>query len=135
MSEYPEMYRPIDYADISAHKDVERERAIRLYCTQHGQAWCLQVRAPEKLSNFREGKAFYIATATLLREDMIALRDVLTASLGEAPHTSKSRKAWRAKAAEILATFDALDESTQVSDAIEVQDCIALLREALKTNA
>lgn len=61
-----------------------RERAIRLYCTNSGQAWLLQVRTPVSRADGSEGKAAIAAGATLLRDDMIALRDAITALLIDA---------------------------------------------------
>lgn len=46
--------------------------------------WALQVRAPITLANGREGNDFVIATATLNRDDLLALRGAIDASLAEA---------------------------------------------------
>jgi hypothetical protein len=80
-----ELYRPIEHAEIRSVKDVPRETAIRLYCTQsyEGGRWSLQVRAPETLANGREGMKFIIACASLDRDAMAALRDAIETQLAE----------------------------------------------------
>ena len=62
-------------------KDVPREKAIRLYCEMHGQAWNLQIRGPQILDNYEEGKAFMVSSAILTRADLEALRDAISTAL------------------------------------------------------
>lgn len=126
-----DMYKKIAHADIQSCKDVPREKAIRLYCTQNDQAWCLQVRAPERLANQQEGKSFYIASAGLYRSEMIALRDAITTSLaGE----MGSDEPWTEGAARVLAKFDALSDDDQVDEHVDVQECLRLLRTAVEAH-
>lgn len=90
-----DLYRVV-YARAQAVKDVPRESAVRLYCTQNGSAWCLQVRAVQGLGlgGYREGKAFFVSSASLDVEDLRALRDACDALLNEcaAPTPSADQK-------------------------------------------
>jgi hypothetical protein len=83
-----DFYRPIEHIRTFKSQDSDsRERAIRLYCTQVGGSWALQVRSPMSLGSGgygREGKDFIIAGATLGLDDMRALRDAIDAFLTEA---------------------------------------------------
>jgi hypothetical protein len=67
---------------------------IRLYCSQSGVTWNLQIRANLRLkSRYGVAKGFYIATAPLSEDDMRALRDKIDAYLDEAAELSHpSRK-------------------------------------------
>jgi hypothetical protein len=78
-----EFYRHSYRAGAKKVSGVEREQAVRLYCIQHAEAWSLQVRGPEHLANGREGKAFFVATANLLVDDLRALRDAIDEHLRE----------------------------------------------------
>jgi len=67
----------------SASKDlstIDKEHCVRVYRTQSraykGGRWHLQLRGPRKTG-------FMIASASLGREDMEALRDALSAALAE----------------------------------------------------
>lgn len=92
-----DLWRPVAHATAdkaSAH--VARERGVRLYCTRSGSfvgadnaRWSLQVRAPIKLGSGREGKDFIISTASIGPEDMVALRDMITAELEEAGYLKR----------------------------------------------
>ncbi len=79
--------RKVRCADVSrVNPDIPREREVRVYCVQSGpdSAWCLQVRAPLKTANGREGKDFMVASANYLsREDMMAIRDAINAELAQ----------------------------------------------------
>lgn len=73
-----------DVAELTA--GPEKGRMVRLYCTQHGEAWQLQVRGPLSVGggfSGRDGQDFVIAGAKLYRDDLIALRDALTEHLKE----------------------------------------------------
>jgi hypothetical protein len=72
-----DLYRVLEHVDIRKCRSVGREPAVRFYCIQRGGAWNLQVRAPITLDNGREGKDFIIATASIYREDLLALRDAI----------------------------------------------------------
>ena len=77
-------YKPVEYADAKKVNNVERERAIRLYCTQRGYSWLLQVRAPMTLgTGNKEGKDFIVSGATLDKATMLELRDAIDAILAE----------------------------------------------------
>jgi hypothetical protein len=79
-----DFYRPVAIpiaTHIRAVSRVEREKAVRLYCVQHGQAWALQIRAPLTLRSGAEGKDFLVAHAALTREELVALRDAIDAHL------------------------------------------------------
>lgn len=81
-----DFYRPLPFVNIiKADKklDYEREGGIRLYCTQAGTAWALQVRDWIRLANGRKGKDFIIATASMSREDLLALRTAIDETLAE----------------------------------------------------
>ena len=60
-------YHKIEDIRLYKHNDVEKERAIRLYCVSARQSWNLQIRAPLGVGNFglKDGKDFIIATASL----------------------------------------------------------------------
>ena len=62
---------------------AERERVVRLYCSQHGQMWELQIRGPNSTGPFgtKDGKSFVIANASLNRNELIWLRDIITEAL------------------------------------------------------
>lgn len=91
-----DFYRPIERVRTYKANDVEnRERGIRLFCTQSGSMtgnpkhwhWTLQVRSPMTLGTSgygKEGRDFVIAGAPLGLDDMRALRDAITAMLKEA---------------------------------------------------
>lgn len=70
-----EFHLPLTYVEASKHRDVPRERALRLYCTQYGALWSLQIRTPVRLDNGRDGQDFIISTASLDRDSLAALRD------------------------------------------------------------
>ncbi|MFA4971482.1 MAG: hypothetical protein WC683_02635 [bacterium] len=72
-----EFYRPINYAEVASNRDAQREKAIRLYSTQHGAAWNLQIRSPLTKSNGQDGAVFMIATASLNRAEMMALAEAI----------------------------------------------------------
>lgn len=79
-------YRPLNQARaFKADQHVEREKAIRLYSTQFGSGWELQVRCPLGIgfAGLRDGKDFVIAGASLGVEQMKELRDSITAMLKE----------------------------------------------------
>jgi hypothetical protein len=84
-----EFYRPLNgtVPRIRVHKCDQRdgriERAIRLYCTQHGQAWNLQIRSPLGIgyAGMTDGKDDVIANANLYREDLLALRAAIDEAL------------------------------------------------------
>lgn len=61
----------------------EKGRAVRLYCQQHGSVWNLQVLGPLGIGGLglRDSNDFIIATASLDKESMLALRDAITAHL------------------------------------------------------
>jgi hypothetical protein len=68
-------------SNIRAVDGVERESAIRAYCEMSNAAWVFQVRGPMRLRNGREGKDFVVATATLERDELLALRDAINCFL------------------------------------------------------
>lgn len=74
-----DFFRPVSSVEIRGHDmQADRESGVRAYCYMAGAAWNLQLRAPLTLRNGRPGKDFMIATATLEKPDMVALRDTLT---------------------------------------------------------
>ena len=77
-----DLYRPVP-SRIGVVKNVERESAVRLYCEQSCASWCLQVRGPMRLQGGREGRDFIVASSSLDRDDLRALRDAIDAYLGE----------------------------------------------------
>lgn len=64
---------------------IDQAPAVRLYSTQHLTAWNLQVFCP--LMNGFGGtcpsKTFIVATASMSRADLVAVRDAITAALEE----------------------------------------------------
>jgi hypothetical protein len=83
--------RVIDHVDIGKYNHGEtRDRGIRLYCTAsaatHGgdnARYALQIFAPMKLANGREGRDYMIATASLSPRDLVALRAELDLAIAE----------------------------------------------------
>lgn len=87
-----QFYRPLKYIEATKHrpKDMpDRERAIRLYCTQSGSRWTLQLRTPVKLDNGRDGVDFIVAGASLDRDALMALRDACDRLLADDPGGAK----------------------------------------------
>jgi hypothetical protein len=76
------LYRPA-HTSIGKVNDVERESAIRMYCSQSGTTWTLQVRGPFRHHGGHgdEGKDFIVASASLSRADLLALRRAIDAEL------------------------------------------------------
>mgnify|MGYP001590973320 CR=1 FL=1 len=64
------------------------QRGIRLYCSQFGSAWELQLHSPMGLGSHGagNGKRSINVDATLTREDMIALRNAINAELLQENH-------------------------------------------------
>lgn len=82
--------RLVDHVDIGKYNHAEtRDRGIRLYCTAsaevHGDdaRYALQVFAPMKLASGQEGRDYIIATASLSRRDLVALRAEVDAAIAE----------------------------------------------------
>ena len=71
-----QLYRRVS-TRINAVDGVDRESGVRAYCEQTDSVWAIQVRGPMRLRSGREGKDFIVATATLEREQMVALRDAI----------------------------------------------------------
>ena len=82
-----DLYRILPRVHIfkADQRDGRIEKAFRLYCTMHGQAWELQVRGPMGIGNLgmHQGKDDIIASASLSVDDMRALRDQISAILRE----------------------------------------------------
>lgn len=79
-------YTPIDHARaFKVDATTEREKGVRLYSTQYGSAWELQVRCPLGIGylGLRDGKDFVIAGASLGVEEMKEMRAAITAMLKE----------------------------------------------------
>ena len=77
-------YRPLAYVSITksdSKLDFTREGGLCLYCTQYATSWCLQVRDTIRLANGRAGKDFIVASASLNREDLLALRVAIDEAL------------------------------------------------------
>ena len=88
--EHRQFYLPIPDRDwggqrvyIAAPKHTSEDTAIRLYCTMYKQSWSLQLRGFFQDRNYKKGKTWYYANATLGREELIALRDACNAALEE----------------------------------------------------
>ena len=78
-----DFYRKVFRAGSHVVKDVAREPAIRAY-KDSPDCWTLQVRGPQMLGmGYTEGKAMMVASAKLLRDDLVALRDALNALIAE----------------------------------------------------
>lgn len=83
-----ELYREVRENSVSiqkADKHTEVKPAFRLYCWMYAEAWNLQVRGPLMLgfAGVRKGKDNIIATVSLRRDEMIALRDAIDAQLND----------------------------------------------------
>lgn len=81
-------YKTIEYVsviktDVAKREGKRLECGIRLYSTQYGSAWELQVRGPMHLGPLgtRLGKDDVIASASLSVDEMKELRDAITALL------------------------------------------------------
>jgi hypothetical protein len=70
------------YGSVCKANDVEPERAIRLYQASP-DGWILQVRDHLLLHNRAKGKDFIVASASLAKEDLVAMRDAINALLSE----------------------------------------------------
>lgn len=62
------------------------DKMVRLYCTQWGYSWKLQVRGPLSVgcNGTKSGKSSVIASADLSLEQMISLKDALSEFISEA---------------------------------------------------
>lgn len=78
-----DFYKCVEHADARKINDVGRERAIRMYSTQRGESWALQVRAPMVLANGAEGRDFIVAHASLDEPTLRALHAAIGAHLKE----------------------------------------------------
>jgi hypothetical protein len=68
------------------HDGSMREPGVRLYCTQSerlGSLFCLQLRAPMRLSNGSVSRDFILATASLDVEQMRQLRTMIDIQLAD----------------------------------------------------
>lgn len=76
-----DFYHPLPRIRIykACSLDSRIERAVRLYCEQHGERWNLQIRGPMGIGNFgmHDGKTDIIAGASLHLDDVVALHDEL----------------------------------------------------------
>ena len=82
-----QFYRPNEHVRTYKAKIDDRERGVRLFCTQSGYSWLLQIRSPMTLGSSGygpDGKDFVIAGAPLDKDTMHALRDAIDAFLKEA---------------------------------------------------
>jgi len=68
---------------IKIPDDSPRTPGVRLFCTQRGAMWTLQVRANVELAGGRRGKDFVAAQAPMTRDDLRALRAAIDAQLEE----------------------------------------------------
>lgn len=78
-----QFYRPVPHVTAMKVKNVDPERAIRLYCTSAGTTWSLQVRSPATRANGSDGHDFIVANAVLSVADMKALRKAIDEFLAE----------------------------------------------------
>ena len=77
-------------SNIKAVDGVQRESGVRLYCYQADSSWEIQVRGPLKLRSGRESKDFIVATGSLEREQMVALRDAIDRFLAGVDQTDSA---------------------------------------------
>lgn len=68
---------------ISSPKHPAEDTGIRLYCTMFRQAWSLQIRGFFQNRDYKKGKTWYLANASLGVDDLRALRDSCNAALAE----------------------------------------------------
>lgn len=87
-----DFYRTIAHVAISRSDPsyaIPRERGLRLYCTSsartHGEeaTYTLQIRAPMRLANGEEGRAYIIASASLSIEDLDAIGQAIQSARAE----------------------------------------------------
>jgi hypothetical protein len=90
-------FRAIEFIETTLHDPVRDrwepgcdEGGVRLYCTAsplvHGEEngrWALQVRARVKTRSRGPGKHFTVGTASMSREDLLWLRDLIDTALQE----------------------------------------------------
>jgi hypothetical protein len=72
-----DFYQAVSFTDIRKVKGVEPEDGVRVYCTQRSESWCLQIRGMLMRAKFGKGKDFIVASSSLGRTEMIALRDAI----------------------------------------------------------
>lgn len=56
------------------------KRAVRVYKSS-SEGWTFQVRGPETLANYKDGKRFIVASASLTKAQLQELRDAVDALL------------------------------------------------------
>jgi hypothetical protein len=81
-----DMYRKIKHVHIYKPTDMKERvpAAIRLYSTQFGSSWGMQVRGPMSIGGgYMTGKSDIIAHASLGVDDLLALRDAIDEALNE----------------------------------------------------
>lgn len=83
-------FRAVDHIETSLHDPVKdrwepgcADGGVRLYCTQAGSRWHLQVRAQVKTRTGTRGKKFAVGTASMSREDLAWLRQLIDEKLSE----------------------------------------------------
>lgn len=80
MTEFFREVRSADAEDAPRYI-LERRKAIRFYCVQHGSRWLLQIRAPFKTRNGKPSQKFIISSANLDHADIVALRKAIDMQL------------------------------------------------------
>ena len=71
-------------ASVSSPKDAPEDVGVRLYSTAYGQSWELQIRAFFQTRNYKEGKKWYLAGASLGIDDIKALHSACEQIIEEA---------------------------------------------------
>ena len=81
--EMPDSEHGIQRVAVRSPSDGPKESGIRLHCVQYKTSWNLQVRGFFQTANYRKGKTWYYATASLGVEELRALRDACDTALAD----------------------------------------------------
>ena len=71
----PDYANSLQRISIQAPTDATEDTGIRLYSVQYNTSWSLQIRGFFQNRNFKKGKKWYYATASLGVVELRALRD------------------------------------------------------------
>jgi hypothetical protein len=101
MSEFLRKYLPVriqklDKNDAAARMtEPNKGRWFRLYCTQHAEAWTIQLAGPLGIGmhGMKDGKDFVIAGLSLTRAELEGLRAAIDAQLEDAQVVEDAQQA------------------------------------------
>ena len=81
--EIPDYEHDLQRVSIQSPSVTRKDTGIRLHCVQHKISWMLQIRGFFQKANYRKGKKWYYASASLGPDELRALRDACDAALAE----------------------------------------------------